>query len=121
MQFARLIYSFYHLSIDHKMALINYCVEKYSHSVSILKVPLEYSDQVLERARGNRNLVSKLELFAESNESILIHLFSDKIYDFVIDGSRPAAEADHILHASRILDLMKQPTGIKVRKDVTGE
>jgi hypothetical protein len=103
------------------MALIFHCVEQYAYAVTVLNLFLEYADDTSERAGVNFNLVSRLKFFTKSNESIFTYLFFDEIYDSVIDGNRTAAEADHILHAPRIIDPMKHPASIKVRKDVTSE
>lgn len=103
------------------MALIIYCVEEYSYSVFVPCPSLEYTDEALKRTRINPYSVSNLKFFVRANEPILSHPCSDKTYYFVIDSNRAAAEADHILHASRVIDLMKLRTGNKVRKDVTGK
>jgi hypothetical protein len=115
------MHSFNHLSIDQKMALIAHCIEKYFYSVGFLSPRLEYADEAFERAAPNRYLISIIEFFADSNEAVLIYTIFNEIYDFVIDRNWITAEADHIFHASRVIDLVKQSASIKVRKDVTAK
>jgi len=115
----RLIHPCDHLSIDQNMALIAHCIQKYFYSFSFLNPLLEYAHQVFERAKLNRNLVSIVEFFAESNEPILIYPILYEIYDVVVDRNRSVAEADHILDSSCILDVMKLLPGVKAGKDVT--
>ena len=121
MQFASLIYPFDHLSTDQKMALITHCIKEYFYSVACLHSLLEYADEAFERSELNLNLISELELVAELNESILINLCPDEIYDLVIDRNRTTAEADNILYTPCVVDLMNQQAGIEVRKNVTAE
>ena len=110
-----------HLSINQKMALILHCVEKDSYSVFILCRPLEYADKAFKRAGTNLNPVSRLQFLVPADEPIPIYLCPDETDHVVIDRNRTAAEADHVQHASRVIDLTKLPAGIKVGKDVTGK
>lgn len=118
-RFARLIHLLDHLSIDDQMALIIHCAEKDFYSVTILKLLCEDATEALKMPGLNLNFVSRCEFF-DLHNSIVIQPFTDEVYDFVVDRNRPAADADHILHAPRGIDLINQVV-ITVRKDVAGE
>jgi hypothetical protein len=107
-----------HLSIDEKMALITNRVEQYFYSLFVAQIPLEYSNETLKRTRSNPHLVSGFKFLVETNETIVADFFLDEIDYVVINPNGVAAKADHVLHASCVIDVMKLSLGVEVGKDV---
>ena len=110
---------FYQISIDQKLGLILDRVEKYSHAIVVINTPVEDAHKIFKWARANPDSVSKLEFFAESNESIFVNPFLDQVNDTVLNRNRFTVEAEHILHPSRVIDVMKKPVSVKVREYIT--
>jgi len=107
-----------HLSIDEKMALITNRVEQHFYSLFVAHIPLEYSNETLQRPRSNPHLISGFKFFVQTNESIVADFSLDEIDYVVINPNGSAAKTDYVLHASGVIDVMKLSVSLEVGKDV---
>ena|SRR5689334_11530706 len=110
-----------HLSVDQETALIINRVEQYFYSLFVAHVSLEYSNETLKRTRSDLHLVSRFQLFMETNESVVADFFLDEIDYFVVNPNGVATKADYMLHASGVVDVVKLSVSAEVGKDVGRE